>query len=211
VSSQQAFALFLDCLDKLGYDPASPQGKFPTNVLKDALLKTLELIKNWTRKVASDNDEEEVSMLNFAITDGESIVASRYITSGTQEAASLHFSSGSRFFEYEPGQYRMERKDRNESVVMIASEPLTFERNDWITIPTNTVLAIRDQTVLLYPVSDEYSQVDPTKPRSSHLAASKGLVSPVVVSNDPSSRVPPLLREDRRATPSEQRESLSVF
>ncbi|ANB14104.1 glutamine amidotransferase subunit DUG3 [Sugiyamaella lignohabitans] len=138
--------------------------------------------------------------MNFAVTDEHSVVVSRYVTSKTEEAASLHFSSGTRFFEYEPGQYRMERRDRGQNIVMIASEPLTFERSDWITIPTNTVVTVLDQTVLMHPIIDEYYQSDPALPRSSGLAESKGLVSPVVVnpSATTSPGVPPLEREGRR-------------
>lgn len=197
--SEWAFALYLDCLNKLGYDPASSTSQFPTSILRKALNKTIELLKDWTTEVSN-----EPSLLNFAVTDGYSVVISRYVTSATEEAASLHFSSGTRFFEYEPGQYKMERRDRGQDIVMIASEPLTFERNDWITIPTNSTLTIKDQTVLLHPIIDEFYQTDPASARSSDFAESKGLVSPVVVnSNVKDPLVPPLERERRRPTTTE--------
>lgn len=81
---------------------------------------------------------------------------------------------------------------------MVASEPLTFERNDWITIPTNTILTIKDQTVLFHPVIDEYYQQDPSIPRSSGFAESKGLVSPMPVVKSTNDLPPPLEREGRR-------------
>lgn len=192
--SEWAFALFLHCLEDLGCNPASAEGNFSHKVLRQALLDTIEKIKDWTKEV--NGPDGEPSLLNIAITDGNSVVASRYVTSRTEEAASLHFSSGTRFFEYSPGQYRMERRDRGQNIIMVASEPLTFERGDWITIPTNTILTIKGQTVLLHPILDEYHQLDPSYTRSSGFAESKGLVSAMPVSQP--TDVPPLEREGRR-------------
>ena len=192
--SEWVFALFLDCLETLGCDPASPKGNYSHKMLRQALLDTIEKIKDWTKEV--NGPDGEPSLLNIAITDGNSVVVSRYVTSRTEEAASLHFSSGTRFFEYSPGQYRMERRDRGQNIIMVASEPLTFERSDWITIPTNTVLSINGQTVLLHPILDEYHQLDPSYTRSSGFAESKGLVSAMPVSQP--TAVPPLEREGRR-------------
>ena len=31
----------------------------------------------------------------------------------------------------------MERLDKGQDIVLVASEPLTFERSDWVTVPTN--------------------------------------------------------------------------
>lgn len=192
--SEVIFALFLDNLDKLGFDPKRPEGDFGAETLRAALLKTIEIIKVYSNDV---DPSAEPSLLNLAVTDGSSVVISRYITSKTQEAASLHFSCGSSFKEVEPGQYVVERVDRKQDVIMVASEPLTFERNDWITVPTNTLLTIKNQTVLLHPIRDEYSLETLVK-RSSDYAESKGLMGPVPVSlEDLSSPVPVLEREGR--------------
>lgn len=188
--SECCFALFLDTLDKLGYDPNDCKEIDP-KALRQALLKTIEYVKEWTK---GTNDP---SLLNFAVTDGNSVVVSRYITSKTEEAASLHFSCGSSFVEYEPNQYRMKRLDRGQNVIMVASEPLTFERGDWIAVPTNSVLTIKNQTVLLHPIIDEYYQEDPLYSRSSTFAESKGLMGSIPVAEAPDVDVPPLEREGR--------------
>ncbi|KAK9448208.1 nucleophile aminohydrolase [Limtongia smithiae] len=213
--SEWAFALFLDSLDKLGVDPSGPAGLngFPHTILREAMEITIRLIKDWTREAveahavaskqaSADSDDinlNEPSLLNFAVTDGHSVVVTRYITSRTEEAASLHFSTGSRFTAYKPRQYTMERRDRQQDVVLVASEPLTFERSDWVTIPTNTIVTINDQTVLLYPIYDEYYNSDPAVARSSGFAASRGLVSPIVQPQAHTNvQLPPLEREGRR-------------
>ncbi|RUS13736.1 nucleophile aminohydrolase [Endogone sp. FLAS-F59071] len=149
--SELAFALFLNQLE----DPLN--GSFDHVTLKRAMLKTIELINQWSEQVGIT----EPSLLNFAVTDGESVVCTRYISSSTEEAASLYFSSGTRFESYKPGHYRMVKADRREDIVVVASEPLTFEKADWLTIPTNTVLVITSKfNVLLYPIRDQYYNPD---------------------------------------------------
>jgi len=68
--------------------------------------------------------------MNFAVTDGYSVVCSRYVSSKTEEAASLYFSSGTSFYESSPSVYRMQKEDRRERIVVVASEPLTFEKGE---------------------------------------------------------------------------------
>ena len=146
--SEWAFALFLDTLHGLGVDPkaAAPVGH---QKLREAMLGTIARLNAFS----ADAGTTEPSLLNFAVTDGHSVVCTRYVSSRDDEAASLYFSSGTRFHEYkEGGFYRMERHDRGQDLVMVASEPLTFERRDWVTVPTNSVLTINKQTVLIHPI-----------------------------------------------------------
>lgn len=110
------------------------------------------------------------------MTDGQTVVCLRYISSRTEEAASLYFSSGTRFECYRPGHYRMVKADRREDIVVVASgkiesvqhagfiikspcclEPLTFEKADWLTIPTNNILVVTPKlNVLLQPIKDKF-------------------------------------------------------
>ncbi len=51
----------------------------------------------------------------------------------------------------------MIKADKREDIVVIASEPLTFEKADWLTIPTNTLVVITSKlNVLMYPIVDEF-------------------------------------------------------
>ncbi|CCF56198.1 hypothetical protein KAFR_0A07640 [Kazachstania africana CBS 2517] len=193
--SECAFALFLDTLDKLGFDPSDKSGNFGHVALRSAMLNTIGYIKDWTKEATADN---EPSLLNFAVTDGDTVIVSRYITSKTDEAASLHFSCGSSFIETAPGEYRMERLDRNQDVIMVASEPLTFERGDWTTVPTNSILTIKKQTILLHPITDEYYQEDPLYLRSSTLVEKKGFMGTIPLARAVEKNVPPLEREGRQ-------------
>ncbi|KAG0342776.1 hypothetical protein BG005_002618, partial [Podila minutissima] len=131
---------------------------FCHSVLKQAMLNTIAKLNSWGKSAGIT----EASMMNFAVTDGVSVVCSRYISSRTLEAASLYFSSGTRFESYKPGHYRMIKADKREDIVVIASEPLTFEKADWLTIPTNSVVVITSKmNVLMYPIMDEFYTKSP--------------------------------------------------
>ncbi|KAI9279473.1 nucleophile aminohydrolase [Umbelopsis sp. AD052] len=150
--SEWSFALFLNFLKNPDAD------SFDYIELKEAMLKTISQLNEW----ADEAGITEPSLLNFAVTDGESVVCARYVSSDTLEAPSLYFSSGTKFESYEPGHYRMVKADRREDMVVVASEPLTFEKADWLTIPTNTILVITPKlSVLLSPIKDKYYRADP--------------------------------------------------
>ena len=135
--SEWAFALFLDCLERSGHDPemhCSEKG-FGRSVLRKALLCTIERINELTASIADEEERAKaVSLLNFAVADGHSVVCSRYVSSRCDEAASLFFSSGTSWKkpdrECDKGQYKMERRDKGADIVLVASEPLTFERGE---------------------------------------------------------------------------------
>jgi glutamine amidotransferase len=72
----------------------------------------------------------------------------------------------------------MTKADKRENLIMIASEPLTFERSDWMEVKTNTMIVITPKNNLLQiPIMDEY-WVKPQDPeagsRSTDFAISMG-------------------------------------
>ncbi|KAK8219907.1 glutamine amidotransferase subunit [Zalaria obscura] len=186
--SEWAFALFLDSLERMGYDPDGEEYQtngFGHTVLRKAMLKTIERINGFIKEVQEaglvpEGDGDTRSLLNFAITDGKSVVCTRYVSSKTDEAASLFFSSGTSWKQQggngtdSKGDYRMERRDRGADIVVVASEPLTFERDNWVTVPTNSTLTIHNQTVLIHPIVDEFYNPSPSFKRSSKFAETKG-------------------------------------
>jgi glutamine amidotransferase len=208
--SEWAFALFLDCLDKAGHHPDDEPGKggFGHTVLRKALLRTIERINGFIKDVVGEEgagSEDSRSLLNFAVTDGDSVVCTRYVSSRTDEAASLFFSSGTSWKEEGgkvggrnkegPKDYTMERRDKGSNIVLVASEPLTFERgksssstidispcrfayiyesDNWVTVPTNSSLTIYKQTVMIHPIIDEFYSANPAHARSAGFAQAKG-------------------------------------
>lgn len=127
---------------------------------------------------ATASEEEERSLLNFALTDGDSVICTRYISPAlttlattkepAAEPASLYFSSGTSWERVSiptssssssasatSTDYTMSRPTRDSSTIIVASEPLTFERGDWVTVPRNSILTIRKQNVLIHPIGDD--------------------------------------------------------
>lgn len=135
--SEWAFACFLDSLQRAGVDP---NGEFPEEggfghvVLREAMRTTVRRINELVAKVPEEKlqrGEGRKSLLNFAVSDGWSVVCTRYVSSRTDEAASLYWSSGTCWRDEGEGRFVMERRDKGADVVLVASEPLTFERGEW--------------------------------------------------------------------------------
>ncbi|KAI9703137.1 MAG: hypothetical protein M1836_007702 [Candelina mexicana] len=203
--SEWAFALFLDSMDKMGHNPSVEPGDggFGHTILRNAVLRTIrrinELIEAIPKEHKSEADCETRSLLNFAVSDGHSVVCSRYVSSKTDEAASLYFSSGTNWKRHSlPGNYKMERRDKGADIVLVASEPLTFERDNWVRVPTNSTLTIHKQTVLVHPIIDQYYNPNPSFERSSGYAESKGLVSNEPESTATSTDVESLILDIKR-------------
>ncbi|POW05807.1 hypothetical protein PSHT_10634 [Puccinia striiformis] len=124
--SEWAFALFLNELSKVTDARA---GNFPYMVLKETMIKTIEKLKSWWISTG----EVEPSRMNFAVTDGRSVVATKY-----------------------------HKFDKREKIVLIASEPLTFEKTDWIEIACQTLIVVTPKmNVLQFPIIDELLIIHP--------------------------------------------------
>ncbi|KIJ45663.1 hypothetical protein M422DRAFT_29761 [Sphaerobolus stellatus SS14] len=165
--SEWTFALFLSKL------PDIHATHFTYQTLRDAMRQTIASLNVLAREAGIT----EPSLLNLVVSDGESVVATRYISSKVHEAASLWYSSGTSFDEYEEGgHYRMSKADKRENIILIASEPLTFEKADWMEIPTNTMIVVTPKMNLLQiPIIDDF-YVAPSEPktRGTGFAAEKG-------------------------------------
>ncbi|KAK0362795.1 glutamine amidotransferase subunit [Friedmanniomyces endolithicus] len=172
--SEWAFALFLDSLEREGVDAddARLQRKgFGHSVLRRAMLRTIERINGFRKALpeAVRGASDTRSLLNFAVADGKSVVCTRSGTSWREQAPTTSSLSGTG-----KGEYRMERRDKGADIVLVASEPLTFERDNWVTVPTNSVVTIHGQTVLIHPIRDEFYNAVPSFVRSSRFAADRG-------------------------------------
>ncbi|KAL2753912.1 hypothetical protein ACRALDRAFT_1062883 [Sodiomyces alcalophilus JCM 7366] len=190
--SEWAFALFLDTLERMGHDPSSqPPNGFGPTVLRTAVLKTIALINELIDQIPESTiqaeDVDTRSLLNFAVSDGHSIICTRYINSSTDEAASLYYSSGTEWEKRTTSpsdtNYQMERRDKGADIVLVASEPLTFERENWVNVPTNSILTIHNQTVMVHPILDRFYDRSPYHVRSSAFVQTKGLTANEKTSN----------------------------
>lgn len=135
--SEWAFALFLDLLEREGVDPSADPGPegFGQALLRRVMVKTIARINEFVNDIHRKQGVAGVetrSLLNFAVSDGHTVVCTRYISSKADEPASLYFSSGTKWVEGSTkGHFKMERHDKGADIVLVASEPITFDRREW--------------------------------------------------------------------------------
>ncbi|KAI0563270.1 Nucleophile aminohydrolase [Gracilaria domingensis] len=141
------FAVFINLIR----DPLAPCTPEKLRACMQETILTLQ-------RAAHEVNATETSLLNFVVSDGESIVASRYVVSPNNpnaQAASLYYASGNNYQSdgSAPGNYVMVHTDRRPSLAIISSEPLTERRGDWVTVPTNCCIVItQSMHILLSPI-----------------------------------------------------------
>jgi len=131
--SEHAFAVFLNLLP-------DPSDSYSTEQLAQTMQATIRQLTDWSEEAGIT----EPSYFNFAVTDGQSVVATRYVSDPLQEPASLHFSFGTKF-ECHEGACRMIQAEHPEHAVIVTSEPLTDVKEDWRSVPKNHMILITPQ------------------------------------------------------------------
>lgn len=79
--------------------------------------------------------------LNFCVTNGTSIVATRYTTNPNVQPSSLYYMYGKEYHCRE-GYCIMEPAAHQVSAVVIASEPFTLRRSDWMKVGRNSMMVV---------------------------------------------------------------------
>ncbi|KAI3658160.1 hypothetical protein MP638_000843 [Amoeboaphelidium occidentale] len=162
--SEWIFALFLNQFD----DPLN--GDYGADKMSAALLKVINILNLWCKEAGVI----EPSLMNFAVSNGSVVAVTRYVNSKTMDPASLFYSTGSKFEAVSCGVYKMVTLDRRENLIIVSSEPLTYERNDWISVPANSLLVINEKLNLLtYPILDDFY----TEEERAHSSASENLLT----------------------------------
>jgi predicted glutamine amidotransferase len=131
--SEHAFALFLNSL-------RVPFGEARCEDMRASIVETIALLNEWTRAAGV----VEPSHYNFAVTDGESIVISRYCSAEGLAGNSLHISRGERF-ECLPGglcDMHTVKPEQQATAVIVASERLTDDVDDWLDVPDNHTVTV---------------------------------------------------------------------
>lgn len=128
--SEHAFALFLDKLSPHMADCSA-------EILAETMIATIVQLNDWSKAAGISTE----SRYNFAVTDGQNIVATRYVSNPAKDSHTLYYASGDAFEAVE-GRYRMRPAERRPEAVIIASEPLTSERSDWMAVPANHLVLV---------------------------------------------------------------------
>ena len=142
--SEHAFALFLSLLEDT--DRTASVGE-----MGQILVKTIARLEQWTAEAGITGP----SYYNFAVTDGQSIAAIRYISDQRLEPISLYYSAGKKFACFD-GVGQMVEALPGEQTVIIASERLTEQNDDWVRVAPNHVLTVTPE----YRVSVELMRVE---------------------------------------------------
>jgi predicted glutamine amidotransferase len=127
--SEHSFAVFLTLLGDTG-QPVS------TRQLGENLVKTVMKLEGFR----TDAGVQEPATCNFAVTDGDSIAAIRYVSDG-ERPESLYYSAGSRY-DCRDGVCTMVPAPKEEQSVIVASERLTPFRKDWAEVPPNHLVTV---------------------------------------------------------------------
>jgi glutamine amidotransferase len=129
--SEHLFALFLHQLEKQrAKDPATKIA----NALEDAIVDVEEIKARFKVK--------EPSYINACVTNGDIVVAVRYVSDLSLPASTLYYSEGMVYID-EDGNYRMKKnKENKKDGVLIVSERLTGHRSDWVEVPVNSIITV---------------------------------------------------------------------
>lgn len=128
--SEHAFAVFLDYIDEHIND-------YSINDICEAMVATIHKIEEHQH----DADIQEVSHLNFAFSDGHTLVVSRYATNPDIEPPTLYIATGERI-EIRDDRYHMTPSKEHADAIVIASEPLTAERSEWKKVEKNSLVIV---------------------------------------------------------------------
>ncbi len=131
--SEHAFALFLNSL-------RMPFGEVGGAEMRRAMVETIASLNDWTRAAGVKED----SFCNFAVTDGQVTVVSRYSSGEGVAGASLHFSRGRRFECLPDGLCDMHSVAQHDEArsATVASERLTDDPTDWTAVPDNHTITV---------------------------------------------------------------------
>jgi len=151
--SEAIFMFFLNNLQK--QYPKSDLRTSPVDpfILKSVMEETIQTLIQWDEEL----DITEPSHMNFAISDGYSVIATRYTHPSTAGAVSLYFASGTEFTVGKDNDYEMLQTDRRQMCHIIASEPLSKNSKDWIPVPRDHLLMVtRDSSLLMFPINTDH-------------------------------------------------------
>lgn len=129
--SEHAFAVFLTQLDDADSEKTVSE-------IGRALVQTVAQLEVWTAEAARI---EKPSYYNFAVTDGRSIAALRYVSDPSIEPASLYFAANKKY-ECPNGICQLVDCDYSERAVVIASERVSEDVDHWSRVAPNHLLTV---------------------------------------------------------------------
>ena len=129
--SEHFFALFLNNFYK-------KKISFETNEIANILTETIREIENLKKEYSIS----ESSFINAAITDGNGMVVIRYVSNLKEMPLSLYYTTGMQYKCIEGVCHIHHFEDKQNKLILVASERLTDYFDEWQEIPANHLLLI---------------------------------------------------------------------
>lgn len=128
--SEYAFAMFLDTIQC--------NNQASTKEMVQAVLTTIQKITKLRRAYGVTSN----AFINFAVSNGRSIIATRFSTDQNTRPASLFYAAG-HFYRKKEKDFRIKGiKRKQETDVIICSEPLTCHENEWKKVKRNHMVIV---------------------------------------------------------------------
>jgi len=122
-------------------------------VTPETVVDSFEQMFRDVKDLMAKYDIKEEAYMNMAFTNGEFVVASRYVSDPKQEALTLYHSEGSRFV-VENGVTRLVAPKDDDGAVLVVSEKLSDDK-DWTMIPANHFVIVEQSlNVRVRPIKD---------------------------------------------------------
>jgi len=151
--SEYAAALFIDQLPG-----KNSLGEFSPQEIKRALLNTICILIHLVKSMELQERKKshKPSSLNFAVTDGKTVVATRFRNNDEQDPPSLYYACTSEY-TCKNGVIKIEVSQPGEKTkaVIVCSEPLTYDPSKWTLVPKNHVLLVTDGKVHVEPIEEK--------------------------------------------------------
>ena len=128
--SEHLFGLFLNHI-------SDPFGDVTAVEMADAMEKALQDLST----LLMENAVDQHSYLNVCITNGSALIALRYTTNQSVQPASMYYMYGKEY--HCRGEHcTMEQTNGKPAAIVVASEPFTYKRTEWMKVERNSLLIV---------------------------------------------------------------------
>lgn len=129
--SEHLFGLFLNRIE-------NPLGEIST----EQMVTAMEGMFADLLRLLKQHNVTEHSHINLCVSNGKAIVATRYTTNPRVQPASLYYTFGEQYVIDQNGNAFMQPDKGQASVVIIASEPFTENKSDWMRVERNSMMIV---------------------------------------------------------------------
>ncbi|HLP28107.1 MAG TPA: class II glutamine amidotransferase [Candidatus Didemnitutus sp.] len=135
--SEHLFGLFLNHI-------ADPHG----SVTCEEMVQAMNMMFSDLNTLLMESAVRQHSYLNLAVTNGTCLIAVRYTTNPNVQPASLYYMHG-REYHCVGDHCVMEPSYGKPSSIVVASEPFTARRSDWMKVERNSMMVV-DETMRIH-------------------------------------------------------------